>query len=238
MAQLGAKLFHPKAEFRPKIISTDKRIRGVLNGEYIFDTTSAKLVWEKYFPQYWIPQVDLLQTATITADRAISGIQSSTSRLEVAGKSIPTLLVPDSFNSELAGYVKIKFEDIDAWYEELSQVRYHPKDPFHRVDILPTGRHVKVEIEGTVLADTGADGGVLGLWETNFPARWYLPRTAVNWKYLRPSSTKTGCPYKGEASYYNVVIDGKEHKDVVWWYPNPTLESGMISGMVSLQSSM
>ena len=52
-------------------------------------------------------------------------------------------------------------------------------DPFHRVDILPSGRHVKIEIDGVVLADTGAEGGVMSLWETNFPGRWYLPRTAV-----------------------------------------------------------
>jgi hypothetical protein len=52
-------------------------------------------------------------------------------------------------------------------------------DPFHRVDILPSGRHVKIEIDGVVLADTGTEGGVMSLWETNFPGRWYLPRTAV-----------------------------------------------------------
>ena len=52
-------------------------------------------------------------------------------------------------------------------------------DPFHRVDVLPTGRHIKIEIDGVVLADTGSEGGVMSLWETNFPGRWYLPRSAV-----------------------------------------------------------
>ena len=63
-------------------------------------------------------------------------------------------------------------------------------------------------------------------------ARWYLPQTAVKWDLLTPSDTKTGCPYKGEASYYNAVINGKEHKDVVWWYPQPTQESAAIRGML------
>jgi uncharacterized protein (DUF427 family) len=54
----------------------------------------------------------------------------------------------------------------------------------------------------------------------------------VNWEYLTPSETHTGCPYKGEASYYNAVVNGKEYKDVVWWYKNPILESAMIIGMV------
>jgi hypothetical protein len=62
--------------------------------------------------------------------------------------------------------------------------------------------------------------------------RWYLPPTAVNWEFLKPSDTKTGCPYKGEASYYSATINGKEHKDVVWWYPQPTAESGSVRGML------
>jgi uncharacterized protein (DUF427 family) len=129
-------------------------------------------------------------------------------------------------------------------------------DPFHRVDVLPSGRHVKIEIDGVVLADTGSEGGVMSLWETSFPGRWYLPRTAVchpkildvlqmcsqlsqvNWEYLTPSETHSGCPYKGEASYYNAVINGKECKDVVWWYKNPILESAMIIGMVRCLNSL
>ncbi|KAJ9658766.1 hypothetical protein H2198_003512 [Neophaeococcomyces mojaviensis] len=233
LAQLGAKLFNPREEFRPKIVASDKRVRGLLNNQWIFDTTSALLVWEiPYFPHYWIPKSSFLPAASFKADAAISGIQSSTSRLIVGDKNIETLTVPDGYNTQLAGYVKIESKDLDAWYEEQSQVLYHPKDPFHRIDILPSGRHVQVKLAGQTLADTGSEGGVMGLWETNFPARWYLPRTAVNWQYLKPSSTKTGCPYKGEASYYDAVIEGKEHKDVVWWYENPTTESATIKGML------
>ena len=39
------------------------------------------------------------------------------------------------------------------------------------------------------------------------------------------------CPYKGLANYYSVIINGKEYKDVVWWYKYPTAESARISGM-------
>jgi len=234
LADLASKLFNAKLDFRPKIVPTAKRVRGVLNGRYIFDTTDAKLVWEhKYFPQYWIPRSDFSATAKFEDDKPVSGIQSSTSKLSVeGGKPVSTLLVPDSFNSELAGHVKIDFKALDAWYEEQAQVLYHPKDPYHRVDILPSGRKVRVEIDGVCLADTGDEGGVMSLWETNFPGRWYLPRTAIRWEYLTPSETHTGCPYKGEASYYNAVVNGKEHKDVVWWYKNPTLESGQVAGML------
>lgn len=233
LAELGSKLFNPRQEFRPKIVDTQKRVRGLLAGQWIFDTTAAKLVWEiPYFPYYWIPRSSFTPAASFKEDAPISGIQSSTSKLTVGDKTIDTLLVPDSYNTELAGYVKIEHKDLDAWYEEMSPLFYHPKDPFHRVDILPSGRHVKVNLGGKVLADTGKDGGVMSLWETNFPGRWYLPPTAVNWEYLKPSETHTGCPYKGTASYYSAEIDGKEYKDVVWYYPQPTAESGAIRNLV------
>jgi hypothetical protein len=53
----------------------------------------------------------------------------------------------------------------------------------------------------------------------------------IQWKYLTKSDTKTGCPYKGQASYYNAVVDGKEVKDVVWYYENPTQESIGVKGL-------
>lgn len=235
LADLASKLFHPDTSYRPKIVPTEKRIRGLLSSQWLFSTTSAKLVWEiPYFPHLWIPRSSITPLATITPDAAISGIQSSTSKLSLGDKTITALVVPDSFNTELAGYVKIEFKDLDAWFEEQAQIHYHPKDPFHRVDILPSGRHVKITLAGRTLADTGTEGGVMSLWETNFPGRWYVPATAVDFSLLRPSETKTGCPYKGSASYYDAVIDGKEYKDVVWWYENPTVESIAIRGLVSV----
>lgn len=144
---------------------------------------------KEHLHRYWIPRSDFLQdTGSFSDDKPISGIQTSTAKLTVksaAGeKSISTLLVPDSFNTPLAGYVKIAFDALDQWFEELSPVIYHPRDPFHRVDCLPSGRKIRVEIDGVVLADTGDQGGVISLWETGFPGRWYLPRTAV--RHLSP----------------------------------------------------
>ncbi|ETI25176.1 hypothetical protein G647_04549 [Cladophialophora carrionii CBS 160.54] len=233
LAELASKLFNANQDSQTKIVGTEKRVRGVLNGKYIFDTTAAKLVWENgFYPNYWIPRSDFLSTVNFAEDKPVLGIETLTSTISVGNNSVASLVVPDTVNSELAGYVKIDFKALDAWYEEQAQIVYHPKDPFHRVDIIPTGRHVKVEIDGVVVADTGSEGGVMSLWETRFPARWYLPRTAIKWEYLTPSDTHTGCPYKGEASYYNAVINGKEVKDVAWWYKNPTLESGNIMGML------
>ncbi|EXJ89873.1 hypothetical protein A1O3_02940 [Capronia epimyces CBS 606.96] len=247
LADLASKLLDPHADSPPKVVATAKRIRGVLNGQYIFDSTSTKLVWEhQYFPQHWIPRSAFLDAATFTdpddgrslhaqakaTDLSQQQQQWSVVKLSVGDKTVDALVVGDGQGSELAGLVKIDFKALDTWYEEQAQILYHPKDPFHRVDILPSGRHVRVELDGVVLADTGAEGGVMSLWETRFPARWYLPPTAVKWEHLRPSDTHTGCPYKGQASYYHAVVGGKETRDVVWWYPNPTAESALIAGLL------
>ncbi len=129
--------------------------------------------------RYWIPRSSVSNAATFTNDKAISGIDSSTAYINVNEKAIPALVVPSSFNRELAGYVKIEFNALDEWLEEQSHVIYHPKDPFHRVDVLPTCRHVRIEIDGTVLADTCSEGGVMSSWKTSFPTRWSLPRATI-----------------------------------------------------------
>jgi uncharacterized protein (DUF427 family) len=66
--------------------------------------------------------------------------------------------------------------------------------------------------------------------------RYYLPATAVDPSILRPSTTRTVCPYKGDAEYYDVVLqengEEKVYKDLVWWYRYPTLECSAIAGML------
>lgn len=69
------------------------------------------------------------------------------------------------------------------------------------------------------------------LYETGLPVRYYIPLTAINTSLLRPSKTTTQCPYKGEAEYYDVVVDGKTHKDIVWFYTRPTIECATIAGL-------
>lgn len=54
----------------------------------------------------------------------------------------------------------------------------------------------------------------------------------VQWKYFSDSDTVTHCPYKGESNYYSATINGKEYKDILWWYKYPTPESTLITGHV------
>ena len=50
---------------------------------------------------------------------------------------------------------------------------------------------------------------------------YYFPLAAVNQDYLRPSATHTICPWKGTASYYDVVVGDAVNSDAAWYYPEP-----------------
>lgn len=55
---------------------------------------------------------------------------------------------------------------------------------------------------------------------------WYFPPDSVHKEYFSDSSTHTTCPWKGEASYYNVIVDGQENSDAAWYYDSP-MQSGI-----------
>lgn len=49
----------------------------------------------------------------------------------------------------------------------------------------------------------------------------YFPPESINKEYFKPSSTSTVCPWKGEASYYNIEVNGEINEDAAWYYPSP-----------------
>jgi uncharacterized protein (DUF427 family) len=110
---------------------------------------------------------------------------------------------------------------MDSWWEEDDQVFKHARDPYHRVDVLRSSRHVSVELDGTVVAETDRP---LLLVETGLPPRWYIPRADVRVDLLTPSETRSTCPYKGVAEYWTATVDGATYEDIVWSYPAPLPE--------------
>lgn len=80
---------------------------------------------------------------------------------------------------------------------------------------------MRVEVDGEVVAESTR---AIELRETGSPVRYYLPPEDVRSELLRPSDTRTRCPFKGEASYHSVVTAAGEHPDVVWFYPEPKAE--------------
>jgi uncharacterized protein (DUF427 family) len=181
-----------------------KRIRAYLGGEVVADTTRPLLVWEHpRYPAYYLPagdvRLDLLQPQ-----------QYETSPLET-----------------LRDTVRLDWDAMDAWFEEDEQVFVHPRDPYTRVDILSSSRHVRVVVDGTTLAETVKP---TLLFETGLPVRYYLPKTDVQMNLLTPSDRVTRCPYKGQAEYWS-LRDG-DRPDVAWSYRTPLPESQKIAGLV------
>src|SRR5690348_16263367 len=76
----------------------------------------------------------------------------------------------------LDDHVSFPWAAFDEWYEEDQQMIAHAIDPYHRIDVRPTSRHVVISAGGTVLADTTR---AKALFETALPIRWYIPREAV-----------------------------------------------------------
>jgi uncharacterized protein (DUF427 family) len=116
---------------------------------------------------------------------------------------------------------------MDAWFEEDVEVFFHARDPFKRVDCLPSSRHIKITLGGEVVAETTRP--VL-LFETGLKTRYYIPKLDVRQDLLRPTATVTRCPYKGRAAYYSVEVNGRVFEDIAWWYPTATPECTGIAG--------
>ncbi|HXY44513.1 MAG TPA: DUF427 domain-containing protein [Acidimicrobiales bacterium] len=213
-----------------------KRVRTYLGGELVADTICPLLVWEiPYFPAYYIPAEDVrteLLTESGKTEHSPSRGEATYFNLKTDRAEAPNAAwrYPNSPFEELRGAIRIEWEAMDAWFEEDEQVYVHPRDPYSRVDVLRSSRHVEVGIGGTKVADSVRP--VL-LFETGLPVRYYLPKTDVRLELLSPSTTTTRCPYKGTAEYYSVTVDGRSYEDIVWWYRHPAQESAGIAGLVS-----
>jgi len=78
---------------------------------------------------------------------------------------------------------------------------------------------IKVEFNGDVIAKSTNAMRVL---ERGHPPVYYVPLEDINGKALQISARKTWCEWKGEASYYDVVVGEAVSKNAAWFYPNPT----------------
>ncbi|MBI3752036.1 MAG: DUF427 domain-containing protein [Chloroflexi bacterium] len=211
-----------------------KRVRAFLGGVAVFDTGRPVLVWEgPHLPVYYVPAVDVDEDLLVPSEHA----ERSPSRGEARFWSVrvgdrlaenAARQYPDSPVEEIRDLIRFEWSAMDAWFEEDEEVFTHPRDPHHRVDILRSSRHVEVIVNGVKVADSH---GPTLLFETGLPTRYYLPLTDVRTELLRPSSSSTGCPYKGTASYWSLEVQGERLEDVVWTYPSPLPESARIAGL-------
>ena len=138
--------------------------------------------------------------------------------------------IPSEPEFDAPGYVSVDWRIVDEWFEEDELALGHPRNPYHRVDILKSSRHLRVEVEGEVLVDTT---DTVALFETSLAGKLYVARDQVRMDLLVPSTTTTYCPYKGTASHFNAVIGDTVVEDVAWSYEDPLPECLPIKGLLS-----
>ena len=219
---------------RVRVENGPKRVRTYLGGELVADTIRPKLVWEvPYYPAYYIPEQDVRMELLSPTDRR----EQSPSRGEAryfsvkSGRRVAVDAAwthPESPMTELRGLVRFDWEAMDAWFEEDEEVYVHPRDPYSRVDILPSSRHVEVVVNDVKVADSHQPRL---LFETGLPTRYYLPQVDVRLDLLRPSETTSRCPYKGTANYWSVEAGDQVVEDLAWVYRTPVQESVRIAGL-------
>jgi len=149
-------------------------------------------------------------------------------RVEGATAESAAKRYPDSPLEQLRDLVRFDWNAMDEWLEEDEPVYVHPRDPYTRVDILASSRHVRVAVDGVTVGDSVRPRI---LFETGLPPRYYLPLSDIRAELLIPSDTQTHCPYKGTAGYWSVDTGHGMHRDLVWIYRTPLPESQKIAGL-------
>lgn len=253
-SKMGALLASGLDELRYEPIG--KRIRAVLGGGTAVDSTRAVLVWEprRIVPSYAVPAGDIRGELAL-AGAADGGTQEDGAQLP-ALSARPVLTPADPFAAHtadgqvvdvralgqdlpgagfrpadpaLAGYVVLDFGAFDGWLEEDEPNVAHPRDPFHRIDVLASSRHVRLELDGQVLAESSRP---MLLFETMLPVRYYLPREDIR-ADLSPSGTRTYCAYKGQASYWSAAVAGRAVHDIAWTYQEPLHDATQVRGLTA-----
>jgi uncharacterized protein (DUF427 family) len=212
-----------------------KRVRAYLAGVAVADSTHVRLVWEKpAYPVYYFPSADVrtdLLHATGETRRSASRGDAQLFDIRVGDRVAAGAAYrhADSPVEELRELVAFTWKALDHWFEEDEEVHVHARSPYTRVDVLPSSRAARVEIDGVVIADSTHP---TLLFETGLPPRFYFAQPDVRLDLLVPTDTVSACPYKGTARYWSVVADGNVHADVAWSYEYPLPESIRIAGLI------
>jgi uncharacterized protein (DUF427 family) len=213
-----------------------KRIRAMVAGEMVLDTTNALYVWEApYYPQFYIPLADVRSDVLVDEDH-VQRLKRGTTRRhglrvgDVSRPGIARVYTSDAL-AGLAGFVRFDWAAMDAWFEEDEQVFVHPRSPYTRVDALRSTRRVSVSIDGVPLAESSS---TVMVFETGLPTRYYFNRTEIDFHHLVTTATQTACPYKGTTSgYWSARVGETTHEDIAWAYDFPTGPLLPIAGLVA-----
>jgi uncharacterized protein (DUF427 family) len=182
-----------------------RRVRALSSGEVAVDSFGVKLLYEHgRLPVWCFPQEDV--------------------RFELLGKAAWT------YEEGLAaGLVGVDWDGVDRWLEEEEEVIVHPRDPYHRIELRQSSRRVEVTLGGEMLA---ASSSPLALFEASLPARWYVSVDEVRAEILPNPDVRTGCAYKGWATYYDVRVGDRVEPALAWEYEKPLEGMERIEGLL------
>jgi len=220
---------------RVRVEPSGRRVRAYLDGWLVADSIRPILVWEKpQYPTYYFPAEDVRAELVWTGEVRRSPSRGDGLVHDVRG---PVATAPgaairfaDSPLEAIRDLVRLEWDAMSEWFEEDEIVYTHPRDPYTRVDILPSSRHIRVEVDGIVVAETRQPRL---LFETGLPTRYYVPLVDVRMNLLRPSSSHSHCPYKGTAEYWSLEAPDVTQPDIAWIYRTPLPEAQKITGLVS-----
>jgi uncharacterized protein (DUF427 family) len=216
---------------------TPKRIRVVIGGETIADSRRAMLLQESGLqPVYYFPPEDVRSDLLEPTDKHThcpKKGEASYYTIRVGDRVVENgaWYYPEPLDAAppITNLIAFYWGKVDTWLEEDEEVFGHARDPYHRVDVRKTARHIKVSLDGQLLAETNR---AVALFESNLPTRWYIPQEDVV-AQLERSDKDTICPYKGHAGYYSVrLADGELAEDLIWYYADPLPEAGAIAGLL------
>lgn len=220
----------------PLVEATERWIRVKFGGEFIADSKRALLL-RQYgrgtLPTYYFPRSDVRVDALSPGSGADRSGEMTYWTIKVGNREAENaawmVADPGEAHAPLKDTISFDWNRMDAWFEEEEEVFVHARDPYKRVDVMPSSRHVRVSIGGVTVAETRRPHL---LFETRLPTRYYLPRQDVRMELLQPSDTKTRCPYKGLARYWSVTSGNQIVPDVVWSYPDPIPENPKIKELM------
>ena len=214
-----------------------RRMRLKFAGEWIADSEDVVLLHEpSRYPVAYFPLVDIRTGVLVSESRktqhrdlgdtawfSVSVGDRSTDHAAWQHTALP------NHATVLRSRLAFAWRAMDAFYEEDDRIVGHAADPYHRIDIRQSSRHLVVRLGDRVIADTTRP---VVLFESGFAPRWYVPREDIDETALTPVERQTFCPYKGLASYYDVG----SRKQAAWSYPKAWPEVARVSNLVSFEA--
>jgi len=221
----------------PRVEPSPRWVRVRAGDVLVADSRRAQLLsWygPGMLPTYCLPaedvRTDLLYPSTTDGEPGFQDEHDVRAGDAVVPRAARLFRRPPEPLAALDGYWTFTWDAGLSWFEEALEIHVHARDPHKRVDAMPSERHVQVELDGVVVAESRR---LHALFETLLPPRWYFPPEDVDQSHLEPSDTVTRCPYKGTASYFSVRVGDRVHDDIAWTYPEPVLECPRIAGLIA-----